>query len=95
MSVPITFVALLVSGSWTERGTDGKRRLVEHDLAAGDGLADPLVALDVALDQLDVDAQAADVGAPAGGEVVEHADLVAVLEQMRREMRADEAGRHL
>ncbi len=63
---------------------------MEDDLAAADGVVDALVALDVALDQLDVVAELGEVLAPAGGEVVEHAHLVAVVEQALDEVRADE-----
>jgi hypothetical protein len=48
------FTALLVSGSWIERGTEGRAALVEDQLAAADRVVHTLVALQVSFDQLDV-----------------------------------------
>ena len=63
-----------------DRALDGRQGgLVEDDLAAGDCLLDPLVALDVPLDQLDLAAEPAHVLPAPGGEVVEDAHPVAPL----------------
>ena len=51
---------------------------MEDDLAAADRVVDALVALNVALDQLDLAGEAGEVLAVARREVVEHADVVAV-----------------
>ena len=63
---------------------------MEDDLDAADGVVDALVAAELALDDLDV--EPVEVRARAGREVVEHAHLVAALEQRAHEVRADEAG---
>ena len=60
------------------------------DLAPADGVVHALVAAQLALDDLDV--EPVEVRAVAGREVVEHAHLVAALEQRANEVRADEAG---
>ena len=52
--MPSTLTALVVSGSCTERGTDGERALVEDDLDAAHGVVHALVAAQLALDDLDV-----------------------------------------
>ena len=54
--------------------TDAERGLVEHDLAARDGLGHRRLVGHVALDELGA---VGDVLEPAGGQVVEHDDLVA------------------
>ena len=84
--------ALVVSGSCTERGTDGQRALVEDELDAADGVVDALVAAQLALDDLDVVLEPGEVRAVAGGEVVEDANRVAALEQRADEVAADESG---
>ena len=63
---------------------------MEDDLDAAHGVVDPLVAAQLALD--DLDAEPVEVRARAGREVVEDAHLVAALEQRPHEVRADEAG---
>ena len=73
----MTFVAWLVSGSAIERGTDGSAAWCKHGVAAADGVVDALVALDVALDDLDVVGERREVRAVPGREVVEDADVVA------------------
>ena len=60
------------------------------DLGAAHGVVHALVAAQLALDDLDV--EPLEVRAAAGGEVVEHAHVVAALEQRAHEVRADEAG---
>ncbi len=60
------------------------------DLDPADGVVHALVAPQLALDDLDV--EPLEVRAVAGREVVEHAHLVAALEQPAHEVRADEAG---
>ena len=60
------------------------------DLGAAHGVVHALVAAQLALDDLDV--EPFEVRAVARGEVVEHADVVAALEQGADEVRADEAG---
>ena len=64
---------------------------MEDQLGAADGVVDPLVALDVALDQLDVIGEVQEVLAPAGGEVVEHPDATSVAAEPVDKMGADEA----
>ena len=59
------------------------------DLDAADGVVHALVAAQLALDDLDV--EPVEVRAAAGREVVEHAHVVAALEQRAHEVRADEA----
>jgi hypothetical protein len=86
--------ALDVDGARGERILDGagnraERAQVEDDLGAADRVVDALVAAQLAFDDLDLEAR--EVGAVAGREVVEHADVVAPLEQVANEVRADEA----
>ena len=69
-----------------------ERALVEDDLDAADGRVHALVRAEVALDDLDVPSELREVRPAAGREVVEHADVVAALEQRLDEVRADEAG---
>ena len=74
------------------RPRNGRQRgLVEDDLAAGDRVVDTLVALDVALDELDVAVEGHDVRAPAGGEVVEDPDAMPERCEPCSEVGADEA----
>ena len=82
--------ALEVSGSCTERGTEPSAPRWKTIVDAAHGVVDALVAAELALDDLDV--EALEVRAAAGREVVEHAHLVAPLEQRAHEVRADEAG---
>ncbi len=63
---------------------------MEDDLGTPDGVVHSLVASELSLDDLDVEAR--EVRAAPGGEVVEDADVVAPLEQGADEVRADEAG---
>src|SRR5206468_11628731 len=86
-----------VGGARRERvlhgaGTGRQRALVEDDLAAARGGVHALVAPQRSLDELDVALDVGEVVAVAGGEVVEHAHLVAALEQAADEIGADEAG---
>ena len=67
-----------------------ERAEVEDDLGAADGVVDPLVAAELALD--DLDREPVEVRPRAGREVVEHPHLVAGGEQRPHEVRADEAG---
>ena len=67
-----------------------ERAEVVDGLRPAHGVVHTLVAAQLALDDLDV--EAVEVRAVAGGEVVEHAHLVAALEQRADEVRADEAG---
>ena len=62
---------------------------MEDELAAANRRVDALVAPQLALDQLHV--EPVEVLAAAGREVVEHAHVVAALEQRPHEVRADEA----
>jgi hypothetical protein len=64
---------------------------MEHDLASHHRVVDPLVALDVPLDQLRVLGERQHVGAPARGEVVEDPKLVTERGQVRGQVRADES----
>ena len=89
MSVPSTLTALEVSGSCTERGTEPSAPRWKTISAPRIGVVHALVAPQLALDDLDV--EAVEVLAVAGREVVEHAHLVAALEQRAHEVRADEA----
>jgi len=50
-----------------------------------------LIALDIALDDLDVVADRVDVRSASGGEVVEHADVMTVGDKPSGEVRADES----
>jgi hypothetical protein len=52
---------------------------------------DALVAAQLALDDLEIVGDVEEVAPIAGGEVVEHADVVARREQAAREVGADEA----
>src|SRR5581483_4028804 len=65
-----------------------ERSEVVDDLRAAHGVVHALVAPQLALDDLEV--EPLEVRAVPGGEVVEHADVVAALEQGAREVRADE-----
>ena len=83
-----------VHGARRQRILDGagdraERAEVVDDLGLADGVVDALVAAQLALDDLHV--EGVEVGAVAGREVVEHAHLVAALEQRAHEVRADEA----
>ena len=84
--------ALVVSGSLDRARHRRQRTLVEDDLDAADGVVDALVAAQLALDDLDVVLETVEIGAVAGGEVVEHAHRVAALEQSADEVVADESG---
>jgi hypothetical protein len=63
---------------------------MKDHLAALDGPMGPFVALDIALDQLDLGAELAQVLAMAGGEVIEDPDAITITYQAKREIRADE-----
>jgi hypothetical protein len=63
---------------------------VEHDFAPPNGVVNPLVALDVSLDELNVVGDVQEVLATPGGEIVYCANLVARGQQRIDEMRADE-----
>ena len=65
---------------------------MEDDLGPADRSMDPFVRTEVALDDLDVASERGEVRAAPGREVVEHADVVAALEQRLDEVRADEPG---
>ena len=65
---------------------------MEDELAATDRIVDTFIALDIALDQLDVVGDGGEVLAAAGGEVVEHPHGVTVAEQAANEVGADEPG---
>src|SRR5581483_3549268 len=87
--------ALHVDGARGERVLDGARHGAERaevvdDLDAAHRVVDALVAAQLALDDLYV--EPLEVRAVAGREVVEHAHLVAALEQGAHEVRAEEAG---
>ena len=90
MSVPSTLTALEVERVLHRARHRAERAEVEDDLGAANGVVHALVAAQLALDDLDV--EAGEVRAVAGREVVEHAHLVAALEQRPDEVRADEAG---
>src|SRR5919197_239910 len=66
--------------------------LVEDDLDAARRGVHALVAPQLALDELDLALDVGKVLAAPGGEVVQHAHVVAALEQAADEVRADEAG---
>jgi len=61
---------------------------VVHDLDAAYGGVDALVGAELSLDDLDV--ETLEVRAVARREVVEHADVVAALDERIHEIRADE-----
>ena len=63
---------------------------MEDQVASADGVVDALVALEVALDQLDLVDHALEVRAPAGGEVVEDPDGGPFAKQAPGEMGTDE-----
>ena len=63
---------------------------MEDDLDAAHSVVHALVAAELAFDHLDV--EPFEVRAESGREVVEHAHLVAALEQRANEVGADEAG---
>ena len=65
---------------------------MEDDLGPADRSMDTFVGTEVALDDLDVASERGEVRAAPSREVVEHADLVASLEQRLDEVRADEPG---
>ncbi len=65
---------------------------MEDDLDSAYGVVDPLVAPELALDELDVPIEPGQIGAVAGREVVEHAHVVAPCEQSANDVRPDEAG---
>jgi hypothetical protein len=65
--------------------------LVEDDFDAAHRVVHSLVAAQLALDDLEFLDDVGEVPSVAGGEVVEHAHGVALLEQSPREVRADEA----
>ena len=89
--MPSTLTALDVSGSCTERGTEPSAPRWKTTSTPRDRVVDALVAAQLALDDLDV-AAPVEVRAAAGREVVEHAHVVAALEQRPHEVRADEPG---
>src|SRR5581483_11598422 len=83
-----------VHGARRQRVLDGARDRSERaevidDLPAADRVVYALVAAELSFD--DVDVEAVEVRAVPRREVVEHADLVAALEQRAHEVRADEA----
>jgi hypothetical protein len=63
---------------------------VIDDLDAARGGVHALVRAQLALDDLDV--QPLEIAPVAGGEIVEHTDVVAALDERVDEVRADEAG---
>ena len=63
---------------------------MEDDLTPGNRLVHALVTLDVALDQLNVLAETDHVRAPTCCEVVKNTHVVAAVEQMLDQVRADE-----
>src|SRR3954466_9830450 len=63
---------------------------MRHQVAAAHGVVHALVALDVALGELAAAADVEQVLAPAGGEVVKDANLIALAQQSPRQLRADE-----
>jgi len=65
-------------------GNTAERAEVEDDLDAAHRVVHALVAAQLSLDDLDV--EAFDVAAVAGGEVVEDAHVVAALEQLAHEI---------
>ena len=65
---------------------------MEDDLDSSYGVVNPLVAPELALDEVDVPIEPGQIGAVAGREVVEHAHLVAPREEGANDVRADEAG---
>ena len=88
--------SLDVDGTRRQRIVHGARNgrqrpEVEDDLGPADGVVDALVAAQVAFDDLDVVLEPFEVGTPAGGEVVEHPDVVALLQQRANEVRPDES----
>ena len=64
---------------------------MEDDLDAADGVVHALVAAQLTLDHLDVVVESRQVGAVAGGEVVEDTHRIAPLEQAADEVGANEA----
>ena len=64
---------------------------MKDDLTPSNRGVHALIALDVALDQLDLVAEREQVRAIARREVVENPDLVALRAQMPRKVRADES----
>ena len=65
---------------------------MEDDLDAAHRRVNALVGTEIAFDHLDLPSERREVRAAAGGEVVQHADVVAAHEQRLHEVRADEAG---
>ena len=64
---------------------------MEDDLDSAHRVVHALVAPQLALDNLELLDDVGEVSSVAGGEVVEHAHGVALLEQPAREVRADES----
>jgi hypothetical protein len=64
---------------------------MKDDVAPSDRVMDALVALDVALDELDVPVEGGDVRPPAGREVVENPDAMPERGESRSKVGADEA----
>ena len=90
--MPSTLTALVVSGSCTERGTDGERALVEDDLDAAHRGVDALVAAQLALDDLDSSTTRRGSARLPVEKLSSTRTVVAALEQRADEVRADEAG---
>jgi hypothetical protein len=63
---------------------------MEDELDAAHGVVDALVRAELALDDLDVVRDVREVRPLPRGEVVEHADAVAALDERADEVRADE-----
>ena len=70
----------------------GQGRLVENAIDARDRAIDRSGIDDVALDEFDGVAEAAQIGQIAGAEVIEHADAVAARDQRLGDVGADESG---
>src|SRR5262249_21316519 len=61
---------------------------VVDDLCAAHGVVNALVAAQLSFDDLDL--EALEIGTVSGGEIVEHTNVVAALEERSDEIRADE-----
>ena len=55
-------ISLEVSGSWTERGTDGSAPWWSTTSQPADGVVDPFVGPQVAFEELDLTLQVVEVG---------------------------------
>jgi len=77
-SVPPMLISLDVSGSCTDRGTEG---IAPSWNAPAHGAADALVGAKIALDDLDLARDVGEVRAMTGREVVEDPDLVTLAQE--------------